>query len=51
MSVVGRNESQMVPEARPVELWALRADDYGEVTSSEIIENRKYERKNRVIVG
>lgn len=39
----------MVSESRPVELWGLRTDDYGEVTSSEITENRKYEGESHVV--
>lgn len=39
----------MVSESRPVELWGLRTDDYEEVTSSEMRENRKYEGKSHVV--
>lgn len=32
-----------------MELWGLRADDYWEVTSSEVTENREYEGKSHVV--
>lgn len=39
----------MVSESRSVDLWGLRTDDYGEVTSSEITENRIYEGVSHVV--